>query len=230
MISEPIPGSAGAVSELGLEHLVSRPNQLADNAPVILLVHGRRGDERVMWTFTRTLSELSPMVISVRACLPDPGGGHSWWIVDERGTPVSEVQLKHATHCLGEFVKRLSIAYPETSGRPIIAFGFSQGAATLLALALEESELFAGVAVLAGFLPQIALTDLKLIRKLPPIFMAHGTADEIISFSSAERARDKLIALGVEVTFVSEAVGHKVGIAGMKALKAWLSQLGCSMA
>jgi predicted esterase len=57
--------------------------------------------------------------------------------------------------------------------------------------------------------------------------MAHGTQDEVIGLAQAERGRDYLkrslegSGTAVQIEMVVDAVGHKVGSQGMRALRQW---------
>jgi phospholipase/carboxylesterase len=56
------------------------------------------------------------------------------------------------------------------------------------------------------------------------VFIAHGTQDEVIAIERARKGAEYLRQLGLEVTFVEDSVGHKVGIQGTRELKRWMDQ------
>ncbi len=104
-----------------------------------------------------------------------------------------------------------------------IGMGFSQGSGLLSAIALRGFFDFDGIAVLAGFIFQPS--ELVPSGETPSIFVAHGSADETIPVSQAREGVALLSRLGLQVQYVEEEVGHKVGVQGTRALKVWLSQL-----
>ena len=58
-----------------------------------------------------------------------------------------------------------------------------------------------------------------------PVFIAHGSRDEIIPVSAAQHTRDAYSELGADVTYGEYSTAHKVNAQAMKDLKAWLAKL-----
>ena len=77
--------------------------------------------------------------------------------------------------------------------------------------------------MLSGFLPGVLIDEQQNRHDtaLPHYFIAHGTADTTVPFHKAEQAKVALLRFGARVEFHSEHVAHKVGSAGIKALRAW---------
>ena len=122
------------------------------------------------------------------------------------------------TRAIENFVRLYSLR-PER----VIGMGFSQGSVLLSAVALRGFVEFDGIAVLAGFVfqPETPLT----IAKVPSVFIAHGTEDQTIPVSQARDGVETLRGLGVPVQYIEEEVGHKIGIQGTRALKAWIGSV-----
>lgn len=226
------------VEKTGLSHRVHLPADAAVRRTV-LLVHGRAGTDRLMWTFSTCFSRLDPFTVAPQANLPDPLGGYSWWQVEsenDQGTPgrrqTTTAQLGPALERLGAFVDALAATYGRDLGE-IYALGFSQGAAMVASLSLLRPSLFTGVTLLAGFIPKIVHTDGQFISadaaarkaRLPRYLIAHGSQDRVIPLDRAELARNFLEGLGAEVELHVDPVGHKVGSQGMKGLRAWFDAL-----
>lgn len=203
-----------------------------------------------MWPFSRAFREHKLIAVSPEAFLDDPIGGKSWWLVEEwqkgeKGEegprrPTRAEQLEAALAKLEQFVHALPELYPINPDK-IFAFGFSQGAATACSLSLRRPEMFRAVALLAGFVPRVVFEQRKHFisaeitegRVQPPkYFMASGTLDATIPIAKAERGREQLRAIGADVTYCTEDVGHKVGASCMRALKAWFdercAEAGCA--
>ena len=187
------------------------------SAPLIILVHGRAGNAQVMWAFDRTLPERAH-VVSFEAFLADALGGFSWW--DMASEKPLEPEILRARDRLQFAIERyieLFSLHPSL----IIGVGFSQGSVLLSAAMLTGALQLDGLAILAGFVSRVG--DASLIRGLPQVFVAHGTADEVLSIDKARKGVNRLRSCGLKVTFVEEeGVGHKLGIQGMKALKEWI--------
>ncbi len=197
-------------------------------APTLIMVHGYQGTEDVTWVFARTLAE-SWLVAAPRAPLP-AGGGFAWNTFDPangRAHPASFAEgVAHLTHFIAAFARD----YP-VDPRRLFVLGFSQGAAMTYAYAFqaatarERGEVTpyppTGIVALGGFISSAIPKPYPPLANLP-ILMVHGTHDETIPVTLAHKNRDELIAVGGAVTYVEEAVGHRVGVNGMRALNEWL--------
>ncbi len=199
---------------LNLIHRSRLPDSFTSPAPAVVMAHGLFGDENVMWQFEKTLPS-GVVAVSPRAPV-EVGGGFGWNPPSPAGRGVGgEVALR-------EFVSRLPEVYPVDPSR-IVLMGFSQGAAMCYALALSEPALIAGVAALAGFLPDGArqwIAPGRLAGK--PVFIAHGAEDTAVPIEAAVSARDAMSTCGADVTYAEYPTGHKMNAQGMRDLKAWL--------
>ncbi len=222
------------VEKAGLVHRVYQPQGSQEPYPTVVLVHGRAGNGKVMWLFSKALEEVRPLVVSPQAPDPDPLGGYSWWKLFHpegqespapRRTTAEDLQAPLAS--LTAFIESLPALYGCDLSR-LYGFGFSQGAALLASLSIQRPELFRGVGMLSGFLPGVMHQQLQAQPRstsLPSYFIAHGSKDEIIPCERSLQARDDLQAAGARVRFHSDAVGHKVGSSGIKALRSWVEEL-----
>ena len=109
------------------------------------------------------------------------------------------------------------------ANRTVLA-GFSQGCAMALLTGLRHPERLAGIAGLSGYLP---LADKTRAERTPanadvPIFLAHGTHDEVVALERAEASRDALLALGYPVEWHEYLIGHGVHPMEVDELADWL--------
>ncbi|MCB0325314.1 MAG: hypothetical protein KDD69_17145, partial [Bdellovibrionales bacterium] len=217
----------------GLVHRVYLPERAGlERVPLAVLVHGRAGDCRVPWVFSKALETLRPIVVAPQAPIADPIGGFSWWLMDhppETESPAvvqtTAAQLDLPMRRLSSFIENAAELYGADPER-VVALGFSQGAAMLSTLSLRYPERFQAVGILAGFIPRAAMEQqVRRPEALPQYFIAHGTSDPVVPFQRAEESRNYLEQLGAKVFFHQENVGHKVGTAGIRALRSWLESL-----
>jgi len=183
------------------------------DAPVVFLVHGRAGNFEVMWAFRRCIPD-SFHIIAPQAFLDDPIGGYSWWPINDGR---NRAEILEAAQKLKAFIPASLSHYgilPQTS----LAFGFSQGAGLLSVLLQDDPNLFAGIALLAGFVIQ---TDNTVRNPKTSIFVAHGSKDATVSIDKARQGATYLTGLGFAVEFHEDEVDHKVGATGMRKLKEW---------
>ena len=106
----------------------------------------------------------------------------------------------------------------------IVLGGFSQGCAVSLLTGLRHPERLAGIMALSGYLP---LADKTAAERSSaslgtPIFLAHGTHDEVVALDRAESSRDALQALGYQVEWHEYVMGHAVSPVEIAELNAWL--------
>jgi len=94
----------------------------------------------------------------------------------------------------------------------IILAGFSQGGAIVLQAGLRYPERLGGIMALSTYLPLAEKLDQEKSPKNQdlPIFMAHGTHDDIIPLRRAEQSRDLLVKSGYRVEWRTYPMPHSV--------------------
>ncbi|MEW6764256.1 MAG: alpha/beta fold hydrolase [Pseudomonadota bacterium] len=109
----------------------------------------------------------------------------------------------------------------------IVLGGFSQGGVVALHAALRYPEPLGAVLALSTWLP---LRDALKREHSPaalatPIFMAHGTHDDVVRLSSAERARDALRDMGCrELLFKTYPMTHSISMSEVADMRAMLAK------
>jgi phospholipase/carboxylesterase len=108
----------------------------------------------------------------------------------------------------------------------IVLAGFSQGCAMALLAGLRFGERLAGIVGLSGYLPLAAKTaaERSEANRDTPIFLAHGTQDEVVALDRAHASRDALHDLGYRVDWHEYPMGHSVSPREITDLNAWLVQ------
>ena len=97
----------------------------------------------------------------------------------------------------------------------IVLAGFSQGGAVALYSGLTLGITLAGIAGLSTYLPQLTLTD-----NTPPIWIAHGTHDEVIPLATS---RASFSCLATDKTSMHlYPMGHEISLDEIVDLRAWL--------
>ena len=119
----------------------------------------------------------------------------------------NEVDLKGAIKSLfdGEIVNA-------SEGRPA------------LHTALRYPERLAGVLALSTYLalPDSLAAEKSTANQAIPIFMAHGTQDEVIPLAMAEQSRRALERAGYAVEWHEYTMPHSVALEEIQAISAWL--------
>jgi phospholipase/carboxylesterase len=111
------------------------------------------------------------------------------------------------------------------NGRIVIA-GFSQGGAIALHLASRQQQALAGVLALSTYLPlQEKLATQKTSQSLnTPIFMAHGTFDEVITLQRCQQSFKLLQENGYQIEWHEYAMAHSVHPQEINDIRAFLQR------
>jgi len=183
--------------------------------PGVIMLHGLGGDEKSMWVLEHALPK-GGLVIAPRALFSSAGGGFSWVEGQIHGWPTLN-DFQPAIEAMDSLLNHIQETN-DLKQEHLLWMGFSQGAALALAMANHSSVLPAGVIVAAGFLPAGDLGDLSGLS----VFWGHGSLDEWIPLSKAQRDVQRLQDQGAEVHFCQAEVGHKMGMECLRGLKFWL--------
>lgn len=161
----------------GLAHRVRLPAGAGPHRAAIML-HGRSGDEDVMWVFASVLPK-DWLVVAPRGLKPDPAGGYAWHPRQRDEWPPLRT-FDEAVAAVARFIHALADLYRADLDQ-VYLMGFSQGAATAYATAMRHPGLVKGIAGLVGFVP-IECSDAVSVEPLKdkPIFMAVSTRDPFI--------------------------------------------------
>jgi phospholipase/carboxylesterase len=208
--------------------------------PVLFLLHGWTGDEKVMWIFASRLPK-NYVMIAPRGLYSSPLGGFGWhehrkdeWPTLEEFSPAIDKLTKLMSTDEGSqqsFVEALEDvpggvdAIRQVDFSKVSLVGFSQGAALSYSIALTNSERVDLVAGLAGFMPDQVE---ELVNKRPlegkRIFITHGTEDNLVPVEKARQAVKLLQQAGSEVTYCEEKVGHKLSATCFNAMEAFFAR------
>jgi phospholipase/carboxylesterase len=189
-------------------------------APLILMLHGWTGDENSMWIFARNFPE-NIWALAPRAPLKLDQGGYSWRHPrpGSHGWPRFEDFAPSAERVIA-FIDR----WGELNRVDVAAFdviGFSQGSAMSSIVAMLYPDRVRKIGLLSGFLPEGSEDHVPALKG-KPIFVAHGTQDQLVT---VDRARDMVTQLeraGSNVTYCEADVEHKVSSECRRALESFL--------
>lgn len=187
--------------------------------PTVVLLHGRFGDEDVMWLFRRVIPR-PWLVFAPRAPLAEPGGGFSWH-TQPYGEWPELVAFDPAVAALTRFLEALPRLYNADPDR-LYPIGFSQGAAVAYATALNRPGITRAIAGLVGFVPRARPEAIAGRLNGLPVFMAVGEQDPIVPYAEAQRSAEALRHAGVDLEYHEYPAEHKMTAAGLDDLQAWL--------
>ena len=122
------------------------------------------------------------------------------------------------------------IAREKARGIPasrIILAGFSQGCAMTLQTGMRHPEKLAGMLCLSGYLPlATAVAGERTPESLAtPVFMAHGTHDNVVPFARARESKEMLVSLGYQVEWHAYPMQHSLCLEEVQDISAWLKKV-----
>lgn len=126
-----------------------------------------------------------------------------------------------------EIVRQL-IQREEKRGIPsqrIFLAGFSQGGAVAYLSALTHPEPLAGVIALSTYIPEARLIteDLSAANRHIPLFVAHGTDDDVVSITLGRQALALLEQCGLKPAWHTYDMPHSVCIDEVRDIGSWLN-------
>ncbi len=166
------------------------------------------------------------ILILPRGLYATPLGGYGWQ-PDHQKKWASITNFQPAVESLMDLLDPL--LFPTADFKRLTLVGFSQGAALAYTFALLYPERVTSLAALAGFMPEGADACLKGEPHLlqgKPIFVAHGTKDEMVPIERAREAVALLEQAGAQVAYCESAVGHKLSAECFGGLGEFLGRFG----
>lgn len=198
-----------------------------DDAPVIVLMHGRGADPSDLVGLRSALPDRTALVLPrapFAAAEWGYGPGWAWYRYAGDDRPEAET-FRAAQLALDQMLESL----PDTLGYrpgPIVVGGFSQGGTMSLARALRRPGEVAGVLNFSGFLPDHPdVTVSPESVRGTKFFWGHGTADPAIPFALAERGRRALREADADLEAHDYPMGHAISPDEMRHAAAWLERV-----
>lgn len=157
-------------------------------------------------------------------------GGHrmpSWYdiIALSAEAPEDEVGIRASIAYVNRLIER-EMQRGIASQRIVLA-GFSQGGNVALNAALRCAQPLAGALILSSYLGlknQLA-ADASAANRGLPIFMAHGTADDVVPYPLADSARVTLRQFGYRVEWHEYAMPHTLCAQEVADIGNWLANV-----
>jgi phospholipase/carboxylesterase len=210
--------SGPILTEMGLVHKVLEPDGAGPYRTVVML-HGRFGDEDVMWIFKKS-TPAHWLKIAPRGLLAEPRGSYSW-VYQEYGVWPELPAFDTAATAMVQFLHALPRVYNADPDH-LYLMGFSQGAAVSYATAMRNPGLIKAIAGLVGFIPDACATptNLETLENMP-IFMAVGLEDKLVPYERALGCAKVLRQANAQLSYNEYNTGHKLNSQGMRDLQKW---------
>jgi phospholipase/carboxylesterase len=176
-----------------------------------------------MWVFARNLPR-DYWLLAPRAPYAAKPSGYSWLPSTlESGDSASLEDFRGSAKALVALLDAYAARH-ELPAQQFDVIGFSEGAAVASTLALTYPERIRRLAMLAGFVPDGVEESLRSQPlKSIPVFVAHGTLDELVGIDHARRSVAILEQSGAQVSFCEAEIAHKVSAGCLRALERFLA-------
>lgn len=211
-----------------LHYLVQEPSIIKEQNPLIILLHGYGSNEEDLFSFASELSNEN-YIISVRAPYDLQPYGHAWYAIhfdaDENKFSDDE-QAKKSRDIIVNFIDEVIQKHPIDANN-VTLIGFSQGTILSTAVALSYPEKVKNVVALSGYLNEAILTENFNQNNFKNLnfFVSHGTVDQVIPVSWAQKTQPFLEKLGIQSVYKEYPVGHGVAPQNFYDFKKWLEAI-----
>ncbi len=209
-----------------MSSLVYRERPAAGVAEGLLVLHhGRGADEHDLLGLADVLDPQRRLhVVTPGGPLTVPGfPGKHWYVVPRVGYPDPET-FAAAYGRLAEFHDELWARTGIEPARTVLG-GFSMGSVMSYALGLggDRPEV-AGILAFSGFIPTVEGWSPDLASHAETrVFIAHGRNDPVMDVQFARRAKELLIAGGLDVEYHESDAGHYIDQAHVQSAHSWLN-------
>ena len=209
---------------LSLEHNYKAPANNNSEAPAIILLHGYGSNEDDLFSFAPELPE-THHIIALKAPLPLQPQGNAWYNIhfDANDGKFNDVPQAIAARdliagCIDEIIEKYKV-----DASNITLIGFSQGTILSFAIALSYPEKVKNLVGLSGYISEDMLKEeyeKNDFSKLN-IYTSHGTVDQVIPVSWAQKTKPFLKNLGIDCKYSEFPVGHGVAPQNFYEFKEW---------
>ncbi|SFW18453.1 alpha/beta hydrolase [Cellulophaga fucicola] len=211
---------------LSLEYIIQPATVEQEKTPVLFMLHGYGSNEEDLFSFATELQK-ELCIISVRAPYPMQPYGNAWYAINfdaEKGKWSDDEQAAESIQKILTFIDEACNTYHLDKDN-VTLLGFSQGAILSYATAIAYPEKIKNVIALSGYINENLIDKLKTDKdpsKLN-IYASHGSVDQVIPVSWAQKTPEYLKSLGINCTYEEYPVGHGVAPQGFYSFKEWLS-------
>lgn len=213
-------------TSLSLHHL-TRPSNLPENAPLLIMMHGYGSDENDLFSFATELPE-ELFIISVKAPYPMAPYGNAWYTINfdaERGKWNDKEQAESSRDLIAQFIDEAVAHYPVNKDN-VTLLGFSQGTILSYAVALNYPEKVKNIVALSGYVYHDILPEELETQDYSNLdfYCSHGSVDQVIPVDWARQTPNFLKSLNIKHHYSEFPVGHGVAPQNFYEFKNWLSE------
>jgi phospholipase/carboxylesterase len=217
------PMESQVVEGNSLPYVLVKPPGFQPGAgwPLVVLVHGRGAS-------MYDLAGLAPAIDAAGYVYAFPNGPYSFygmgqsWVAGQPGVEPVPEGAPSITELFEGFMAEV-IEQTGVEAGNIVLGGFSQGGGVTLRFGLPRPEMFKGLMVLSGAFREAGEVDLPATHT-QPIFVVHGTNDQVLEVDMGRRTRAYLEQEGYPVSYHEYPMAHEITPAVIRDLVPWLHE------
>ncbi|GEM_PF-3295421 len=196
--------------------------------PIIIGLHGYGSSERQLETLVPLTIEQPYIYVAPRAFEAVDNGGYGWYPVSVKHNTfnINTTAIAPALDDVATIIKELVAIYNADPAQ-VFVVGYSMGGSVSMMLALTHPNIATAFVAMAGIYDPAILTQLapdEYLRGVP-LFVGHGTLDNLISTSDIQSATEFMKSHDMLVTLKQYRIPHVVGAQEREDVSAWLNKL-----
>jgi phospholipase/carboxylesterase len=219
---------------------------MADSAQTIEIETRPKPSHSVIWLhglgadgndFVPIVQELTLPPIGIRFVFPHApmravtvNGGfvmRAWYdiVSQDIARKEDEVGLRQSQNIVEDLVAK-EAARGVPANRVVLA-GFSQGGVIALQTALRQPRRLAGAMSLSAYLPLVNKIEQErnAANNDMPVFLGHGTSDNVVPLVLGKASREQLIKMGYDVDWHQYPMAHSVCAEELQDISAWFKRV-----
>ncbi|MCB2203228.1 dienelactone hydrolase family protein [bacterium] len=199
---------------------ITFPDDLDRADYAMIGLHGRNANKYAFFPFVRQMGFLHTRWLLPSATFAsDDAPDVRWWYDNDRRDPVEVQQSREEINALIDSQLTDGIA-----AENIFLVGFSQGAVMSVDTALRYPQRLGGIVSLSGYVihPDFLREERHKANTRVPIFLAHGTRDQILSVETGRENQRVLEDMGYDVEYHEYDTAHRVSSQETRDIRAFL--------
>ncbi|MDT7833208.1 alpha/beta hydrolase-fold protein [Flavobacteriaceae bacterium S356] len=211
--------------DAALHYVVRQPKKVAENPPLLVLVHGYGSNELDLFSFAEELPD-ELLIVSLRAPYEMGYGGYAWYAINLDASNNKHSDLDQASVSLQKIaalIDELKDLY-DTAENKTFLLGFSQGAILSYALSFNYPNKVQHVLALSGYINEDLMPTVAAKNINTDYYISHGTVDQVLPIEWARKAPIILNSFGLQHVYSEYPVGHGVAPQNFFSFKKWMEE------
>ncbi|QXP70615.1 phospholipase [Polaribacter sp. R2A056_3_33] len=208
-----------------LQYIVRQPKTIAENPPLLILLHGYGSNEQDLFSFAEELPD-EFLIISAQAPNALGADSYAWYAInfdDVNGKFSDLKQAKESIDKIAIFIDEIKAKYNTASDKTFL-LGFSQGAILSYSLSFFYPNKVQHVIALSGYI-NTELLPASISKEIKTdYYCSHGSVDQVLPIEWARKSKPFLDSLDFKNVYSEYPVGHGVAPQNFYSFKTWIEE------